>query len=509
MIIQLFSSFEKKTNSTKKPTGTVDKSVTGTLKEPCSVTNPTFKIERLSPDSSPDIYTYAIIPAFHRFYFIEDWTWADGLWECRMSVDVLATYKDVIGETSCYILRTNSSGTGTDAHWNPWISDATYPAHPSGTAETYEFTSPFVTAINSGIYIVGVIGSDDNNAVGAVTYYALTSSQFGHLKETLFGVDGLEAMGLIDPTDHQTWTATDMSEQVFKSMYNPYQYIASCIWFPVYPGSISGTPVTTMKIGWWNYSIPATRLDTLTGIFYDGVMQMPNHGQASTRGWYLNYSPYSEYTLYGKFGSVPVNPSYFQLDDGQYSYKYIVIKYTVDYVTGQCLVQIYSARENDAQSITKHLIHKTQFLIGVPIQLAQIGLDYIGASSTAISSIVGTVKDAMVGAGVGGVVGGIAGAIVGASSGIYNTLQSAMPQLETTGSNGSFINVNLNTVLVVITHSILWEDIDHKGRPYCFQNKIKFMNGYVQCADGDIDINCFDNERKLIHDFLTSGFFYE
>lgn len=508
MIIQLFSSFDKKTNSTKRPTGTVDKSVTGTLKEPCSITNPVFKIERLSPDSSPDVYTYAIIPAFHRFYFVEDWTWADGLWECRMSVDVLATYKNDIGESTCYILRTDSYDTETP-YWNPWVSDATYPALPEGSAETLTLSSPFVQYINSGIFIVGVIGSDNQDAIGAITYYALTASQFGHLKETLFGVDGLEAMGLIDSTDHTTWTATDMSEQVFKSMYNPYQYIVSCIWFPVYPASISGNPVTTMKIGWWDYSISAIRVNTFTGIFYDGIVEIPMHGQARTRGWYLNYAPYSEYTLHGKFGTVPLNSAFFELDDNAQSYKYVEVKYTVDYVTGQCLVQIYATRQPNTEYQQRQLIHKTQFLIGVPIQLAQIGLDYFGATSTAISSIVGTAKSGLAGEAIGGVVGGVAGAIVGASSGIYNTLQSAMPQLETTGSNGSFINMNLQTTLVILTHSIMWEDRTHKGRPYCFQNKIKFMTGYVQCSDGDIDINCFDNERKMIKEYLTTGFFYE
>lgn len=513
MQIDFYTNFEKKKNSTKIPTvggnnnPTSVYSVTGTLKEPCSIMNPVinFKGQPLSPNQIFSTH-YAYIPIFGRYYFVKDWMWNNALWEVYLQEDVLASWKTHIGESEHYILRTDDEGT-TNGHWNPWISDCLYPAHPSGSSETTSFTSPFVSSVDSGTYIVGVIGSDNTDAIGAVTYYAMTPSQFGNLKATLFGLDGLEAMGLVD--SNHNWTATDIGEQFFKTMYNPFQYISSCIWFPVSPSDITGTAVSQMKIGWWVYQVTAKRISQKIGTFYDGVNQIPYHGQAPTRGWYLNYAPYSEHTLHGKFGSVPINTAFFQLDDGQYSYKYLVIKYTVDYITGQCLVQIYSARENNTQSLTKHLIHKTQFLIGVPIQLAQIGMDYMGAVSTAVNSVTGTFKDAMIGAGVAGVAGGVVGAVAGTASGIYNTLQSAMPQLETTGSNGSFINLNLTTELVSVYHSIVWEDLDHKGRPYCFQNKIKFMSGYVLCADGDMDIDCMDDERDAIAQFLTTGFYWE
>ena len=514
MQINFYTNFEKRKNSTKRPDTSSGSStnvftVTGTLKEPCSIMNPVvrFQGQPLSPNQIFSTH-YAYIPAFSRYYFVKDWTYTNPLWEVILEEDVLASWRTHIGESEHYILRTDDKGT-ENGHWNPWISDCLYPAHPSGSSMTTEFTSPFQTSVDNGTYIVGVIGSDNTDAIGAVTYYAMTPTQFGDLKATLFGMDGLEAMGLVD-SQHQ-WTATDVGEQFFKTMYNPFQYIVSCIWFPVPPTSITGTAVSSVKIGWWVYSLTngAVRISQKTGTFYDGVNEIPSHGQAGTRGWYLNYAPYSEHTLYGKFGSVPINTAYFQLDEGQYSYKYIVIKYTVDYITGQCLVQIYTARENDVLSLTKHLIHKTQFLIGVPIQLAQIGMDYMGATSTALNSVTGTFKDAMIGVGVAGVAGGIAGALAGTSSGIYNTLQSALPQLETTGSNGSFINLNLKTELVSVFHSIIWEDLEHKGRPYCFQNKIKFMNGYVLCADGDMDIDCMDDERDTIARYLTTGFFWE
>ena len=508
MNIVFYTGFSKKKNSTKIPTlgsGVASYTITGVLKEPSSIITPVINFQTLNL-SNNYIFdsTFVYIPTFHRYYFVKDWTFNNGLWELSLFLDVLASWKTQIGESEAYILRTNDKTA--NGHWNPWISDAMYPAIPGGTPHSITLTSPFVSSVDNGTYIVGVIGSENSNAIGAITYYAMTATQFGALKNTLFGVDGLSAMGLVSGG---TWVATDVSEQFFKTMYNPFQYIASCIWFPVSPSSFSGTQVSSIKIGWWSFSASGLLISSKTGTFYDSVIEIPSHGQASTRGWYLNYAPYSEHTLHGMFGSIPINTNCFELDEGQYSYKYLIVKYTVDYITGQCLVQIYSSRENNTSSLLMNLIHKTQFLIGVPIQLAQIGMDYLGTATTAISSISGAVKDTLAGAVTGGAFGAVAGAVTGVSSGIYNTLQSAMPQMETSGSNGSFINVGLKTVLVSIYHNIVWEDIDHRGRPYCFQNKIKFMSGYVLCSDGEIDIDCTDDERDMIQNYMVSGFFWE
>lgn len=516
MQVDFYSNFYKKINSTKRPgTGTGHtesvQSVTGHLKEPCSILHPIISFQA-PPNVSypPDFYRYAYIPLFSRYYWVDDWSWEDGLWTVHLDVDVLATYRSDIGETTEYILRTDS--TDPDK-FNGSISDTTYPAMTDVIIDQTGFRNPFVTDEDQGTYVVGIIGSDDTNvtgAVGAVNYYAMTPSQFMDLKATLFGVDGLAVLGLIDTsTQPYTWTATDVGEQIFKTMYNPFQYIVSCNWFPVDPSTdIVGTPVTTLKIGWWIYTVSATLMSQTTGVFNDSVEMLPSHPQY-VRGRYLNHAPYTQRTLYGKFGSIPLDTSYFDLDNPNITapYKYLANIYTVDYITGQCLFQVFASRYADATN--RKLLHKTEFLIGVPIQLAQIGMDYIGTVSSAISSGGKIVEGAVAGAVAGGTAGAIVGGISSLGSGIYNILNSAMPQLETSGVNGSFIANSLSTILISKYYIIVEEDITHRGRPLCSNRRIDTLSGFVLCAEGDIDLCAYDSEREEVRKFLTTGFFWE
>ena len=495
MIIQLFSSFSKKENSTKKPTGTVDKRVTGYLKEPCSLSNPVFKIERLTQDASPADYTYAIIPAFHRFYFVEDWIWADGLWECHMSVDVLATYRDIIGASSEYVLRTDST-----TNFNGEITDTMYPATTDfSMRETYA-PSVFSSDLTVGCYIVGIISGGQTDAVGAITYYAMSSTEFGALKEMLFSDDNLQIMGIIDSQGQQI--VQDLSQEVLKTLYNPYQYIASCIWFPFPKSSITNkTDVSALKIGWWGYPLSGSRLYAQT-IEFGENMGIQAHPQSATRGSYLNYAPYTRRTLIGRFGTVVLDTAYFTSSDQ------ISIGYLVDLITGQCRATIEKTYTSGG-SLHHDVLAVRHFLIGVPIQIAQVGTDYLGTVASAIGTVGSAVGGAVSGFISGGVGGAVMGAISSSANGIYNTIQSAMPQVETSGSNGSFLAPSTHTALLEHYYQIVDEDITHKGRPLCEVKRLDTLSGFILCAEGDLDINGFDNERKLINKYLTSGFFWE
>ena len=334
MQIDFYSTFSKRKNSTLRPSGSASLSLTGHLIEPSSVMNPTVRIERLVTDGVPEVYTYAYIPVFQRYYFVQDWSWSEGLWQVSMTVDVLGSWRTYIGNLSEYILRTDS--TTTD--FNGAISDSAYPATTDFDIDQVAFTNPFVQNVSDGTYVVGIVSGDKPNAVGAITYYAMTSSQFGDLKEMLFGTGGLEAMSLWDATDG--WVGEDMTEQIFKTMYNPYQYIVSCIWFPIQYSSFVGTVIpsgtdTQINIGWWGFNLGGKRLSQYVGGFHDSVEMMPTHPNASTRGKYLNYAPFTKYTLYGKFGSIPIDTTYLEIGS------YLVNYYTVDYVTGQCLFQVF------------------------------------------------------------------------------------------------------------------------------------------------------------------------
>lgn len=492
-------SFAKKDNSTKQPTLETAKLVQGILKEPCSIMTPVIRIERLTNDATPFQYTYAKWVEANRYYFIEDWTWVNGLWEVRMKEDVLATFKTEIGNTTEYVLRTDST-----VDFNGEITDTTYPATTDIVSESYSLNNIFTTDLTVGCYIVGIISGGNSQAVGAISYYAMTSGEFGDFKEKLFSDDNLITMGLaiLDPsTGTLTPTITDISLELLKTMYNPYQYIVSCMWFPFGKSAIpSTTAVTGIKIGWWDYpTLTGNRLYAQTYELGNEQFAITAHPQAS-RGSYLNYAPYTRRTIIGRFGSVPIDTTLFSVGNK------INISYMIDLITGQCYCKI-SRRDETPTTPAEDLIAERNFLIGVPIQIAQVGTDYLGTAVSALNTI-----PQITGGAISGLVSGkgaIMGAIAGGASGIYNTLQSAMPQVETSGQNGSFLAPVNNTHVVEQFYKIVDEDIEHRGRPLCELRQLSTLSGYILCAEGDIDISCYDNERKEIVRYLTEGFFWE
>lgn len=494
--LNLYKQFAKKENSTKQPTNqTLTLGIQGVLKEPCSIMTPVVKIERLTNDAMPFDYTYARWVEADRYYFIEDWVWQDGLWEVHMKEDVLATFKTQIGAETEYVLRTDST-----TNYNGEITDTTYPCTTDFETKEYYATSVFTSDLTVGCYIVGIISGGQTDAVGAITYYIMSSSEFGALKEKLFSDDNLEIMGIIDSSGQAL--VTDLSQEVLKTLYNPYQYIASCMWFPFPKSAISNkTSVSSIKIGWWAYPLSGDRLYAQV-LEFGELLPLHAHPQSSTRGSYLNYAPYTKRTLIGRFGTLAIDSSYFLMSDN------LGISYFVDLITGQCRM---TARKEyyEGSLLRSDVIAERHFLLAVPIQIAQVGTDYLGTAVQAVGTVSSAVGGAVSGFASGGIAGAIGGAIAGSASGIYNTIQSAMPIVETTGSNGSFLAPSTNTCLLEHYLKIVDEDIHHRGRPLCELRQLNTLSGFILCAEGELDISCYDNERKEIVKYLTNGFFWE
>lgn len=492
MQITLYYGFAKKNNSTKLPgSGASSVTVTGYLKEPCSVMNPVIAIQNynfVNGTVSPVQCVYAYIQEFNRYYFISDWIWNDGVWNVRMNVDVLGSWRTEIGTMSEYVLRTDST-----SNFNPHVSDSAYPATTDFDIHEVTINNAFTNDLDVGCYVVGIISGDDVDSVGAISYYIMDSQQFGDLKQMLFSDANLQAMGILNQSGQQL--VYDMSTEVLKTLYNPYQYIVSCMWFPFPDSSIlDKTAVTSIDIGWWNYNLSGYRIYAQTTEFGENG-PLPAHPQAATRGSYLNYAPYSRHTLIGRFGTVAIDTSYYKLGNA------ISIGYLIDLITGQCRTSI-EVYESEGTGTPHHtVIAQRDFLIGVPIQLAQVGRDYLGAVSSGISTAAGAIGQA--------ITGNVSGAISTLSNGVYNTVSTLMPQMETSGSNGNFISPSSQTRILSQFFRIVDENIHHMGRPLYAVCTINTLSGFVLCADGDIDLACMDEERDRIRAYMIGGFFWE
>ena len=468
-----FFLFSKKRNSTKQPTPGSGTTFTGIeLKEDCSILNPIIKI-RVAGMTIPTVapvntFTYCYIAKFNRYYFIEDWIYTPGIWEGHLSIDVLASHKTEIGSTSAYVERSASSYDGT-------IIDKIYPANTNYDIQYASLDVPwYQIAMSGGTFVVGIINAAANT-MGAITYYAMTTAQLGYVLAYMFGNDIWNSSGI-----------SEISEGLFKSMFNPFQYIVSCMWFPFQP-TIFGSNQEQVYLGYYSTGTYAYKMTTVAIKRYI-TGTVPAHPQAASRGSFLNYGPYTDVTLYiPVFGSVPIDTAF--LNKGLYLYCPVWI----DPVTGECTIRI-SCCPSSTNVNEDNVCAERSGKIGVPIQLAQVMADYSHTIQTMQS----------------GLSGGIAGIIAGA---IGTTVQSALdakyPSVSTSGTNGSFITRVMNGLIVAKHARIVDGDDTDLGRPLMQTKTLNTLSGYIKCGEAHFASPCLASERAKVEDFMLSGFYYE
>lgn len=487
MTVTFYNGFSKQINSTKQPTGGTGYDCQ--LKDDCSIIHPRIS---LGGNFNPSGMMYCRIPSFNRYYFVSDWEWIGGAWVASLIVDPMATFKTQIGESSAYITRADTG------FFNETISDGMFPATTEFSVQTTRSnTIVWADTVSAGTFIIGVISGAADTA-GSITYYTMSQGQFSALKNFLFDPDFFKDVVGFPDVSSPDELLTSISPELLKVLFNPYQYIVSAIWVPL---GVSGSS-ENVKFGWWDTTVSGGRLSPgAVKIPLASVsLQLPPHPQAATRGSYLNYSPYSQHTLYfPPFGAFPIDPSYFNLHEQNMGT--INLDTTVDILTGKA-VCVIKAGSNKIGELTGQ--------VGVPIQIAQVASDMLGAGVTAVNGLANTVSGGVSGFLSGGVPGAIAGAIGKGAEALYNTIQTAMPQIATSGLNGSFAGLTDTTASLVSKYfRIADPDDEHRGRPVCQIGTIGDYAGFVQCAEGDISISGTAEERNTISSYMVSGFFYE
>lgn len=453
MVIECFSGFSKKPNSTKQPSG--GSSLTVRLKDNCSVLNPVFLINQYN-------LSHNYVRWGSRYYYIDDIVIVGNeLAEYHCSTDALATFKADIGASSQYILRSASS-------YNGRIVDNYYPATAQNTHEANIITSPFDK--NAGTYVIGIQGKGAAANGGAVTYYAGSAAALKALVNYM----------LDSPS---TYDVSEISTQLLTCIFNPLQYIVSCMWFPFDVPTTSGG----LSFGWWEASISGvSRVSTLewgTNLSFT----IPKHPKAATRGQYLNLPPYARYKLEaGPWGVIPLDN--FNLIDSTS----LVCNYQVDLMTGSGR---FNVKDRD------HLIYESTHTaqIGVPVQLGQNMFNQ-GALMGAGTNAINTIGSFASGNPVGALANGLSA--IGDAAALTQSVPSSV------GSNGTR---SFNNVFGIMADflDIADEDLASHGRPLCATKTISSLTGYVMCEDADPEIPCTDTELKEIVNYLNGGFYYE
>lgn len=456
-----FYSVSKAVNSTALPTGEPMAVYECRMLDACSILRPVILLN-VGSQANPTGANYAYIAEYNRYYWVSDWTVNRGQWVATLSIDPLASWKEEIGNTFQYVLRSSSES-------NPTVQDSMYPATSASTwTSAVAAENPFAHELGSGEYVLGIVGR--SGSMGAVSYYIMTPAQFDTFGKKLYG-------------DTSIYDVTESEISTFKTQFNPLQYIVYCQWFPF---TISkGSAQQYIDFGWWQLETPCYKIPSNPIYILNTVFALPNHPQLS-RGTYLNKSPFSRYDLiYGTFGKVPLDAS--GLPDT--SERTVNANMQVDLITGYSILTVTSPGGGTLAYASGK--------IGVDISLAQIAVDYKGAAVQAIQ----TVGAAIASSGASLLTGGL--------SGISNAIDSMIPQMRTSGSNGSIADYYIIPRIVCQFITIAAEDNERLGRPLCAIRKINTLSGFLQTVDTELQIPATSGEIDMIKSYMEGGMHFD
>ena len=519
-----FYIFAKEVNSSERPP------VANKLTQSCkangriNIVNPTISLQLGQGGvNSPAVYNYCYIQNFGRYYFIENWEWAGGLWTAYCSVDVLATYRNRIYDMTGYVVRSAHSYDGT-------ISDALYLGRELFQQYSLTYPAPWSNSIYSGRVIVGVAGT------GSSRYYRFTWTNFKR-----FIANMLSNQYVTDVVQNE-WQLDAMSEA--KSIVDPLQYITSVVYIPLNIGSTTGTMSVPLGFGhvgqyihgqdWECSEIPLGN----SSVTEETVMitNIPVHPMSNDRGEYLNHAPWTSYSLdVAPFGSIELDPSSFR--------GAIKLVYHIDWLTGSVILRIWGQKWEDNQ--WKNLIEMNVLKgqLGVNIEVGQVvakgmgWLDHVQHGANLISQVMGGITGGggtgamsenqlggvldMAGSSLAGsIVGGAASLTSGAIGWMRDSMLSKIPHLNSVGSTGSFVEYTTPIILSVKCIYPMHENREQRGRPLCKTMRLgdlaadsistdqQYHSGYMMIADPDVkNIAATAAERSMIVAFMTGGFF--
>ena len=574
-ITAYFYQFDKKVNSTKIPT-TMQPGDIGLAVELKDVTNlytPSLVISAsVFTDGQGNIknpmkYSYCYLPDFERYYFVRSWSWIVGRWECALEVDVMASFKTEIGNTTAFVLRAASQ-------YDADIIDTKYPTsmNEAGALQnsvSFGATTPWNTdiknaSITQGFYVISVTNSDIS-AIGGVSYYAMSADVMAELMNKMFSAP--------------TWmniTDANISNDLQKMLMNPMQYITSIMWIPRGLNTTGMTSTNVLPLGWWSLTLTGSfyRLDVGNTAIEFSISATPLfHPQydASKRRW-LQLSPYTTAALYmPPFGFIALDTTKLYLSST------IVVKVRIDVITGRGTLFITHKYKVGGVEYDGGIIYTTVSQVGVPMTIAQMAVNFdalssastwVGAAGVALATgglqdslkdlkngLIDGVRDvlsdvqsrtrrpagnpntmegrlkiglaqaqSMGQGGIGGLVQtGLQNALdsVGGGTSLLSSLKeiasdigstalAAAGTCTSTGSTGGFACLQEKPFIQYYFMLISGVDDTHNGIPLARSTKISNLSGFILCGNtDDFTASCTPAERQAVRGIMEAGFYYE
>ena len=461
--VRLFT-LSKRDNSTKQPTGNGTE-FSCVLKSGSGILHPTISLD-IGKTSDPSQYNYAQIPVFGRYYFIEEWYFENALWTASLKVDVLATYKTVIGNSNLYVMRCASEHDGN-------IIDTLYPAKSGCSFASETKTNPWSSNMT---YVVGVVSQ--NATCGSLVHYAMGRASFTAICQWLLSDVVTEDNG---------FSLDDCSLELQRSLVEPLQFIKTCVLLPVAIGDTHGTTGGFVTVWSWQTTQGGKVLDENSAIVKSYSFAIHKHPDTNSRGNYVNTAPFTSITLtVPPFGTFDIDTSV------TCNASTVDVTIRIDQITGKGTMTV---------SCNGIVLNRIESQIGIPISMSSVTRDYLGTAS----NIGGAVGGALSGFATGGVAGGVLGSL----SGIGNALQSIQARANTIGTTGSFGTLLGDFRLDHQFFRPIADDNTHNGRPLCAKRTLNTLSGYMIIQDGDVAINGTSSEDAQVRQYLETGFYYE
>lgn len=459
--VRLYS-FAKKTNSTKRPDASGGTVFNVTYYGEYDLLSPSLVFSFADNTTNPHLYNYVFIPSNDRYYFIDRWVYNSRFWIARCSVDVLASWKDTIASSTQFVERSASTS-------NPHIPDYNYPTSAKLTPTiTNPNSYPFVTSMNTGSFIVGVLGkhADPTAGEGVSWYYVLDSINFREFQKKLF------------------------EDTIDNGLGKRMEFITSCKWFPISPSSIT-TLANTVVYFPEGGSITLTSAPVMISSAYPKTIAMdfvlPNHPQLTTYGAFVNYTHTQRELQWPPVGVVPLDVSKLSDMVSQSDSRVpLRLEIDIDLHTGSGFFRVLSSGlvvTNGGASVC----------VDMPIV-------------TRSTDILNTLENS-----VGGFFSAWGDNLQGALSSIGGIAQSFRPQTRVSGTLNS-VAAFLSTRPVVRSDFsvIVAQDNERFGKPYMETTRISYLSGFVKCVNGEFSSSyATRTEIDEINNYLNGGFYYE
>lgn len=440
--------FSKRKNSTKRPTkqGTV---VPCFLKSATTFQNPTFILQK----PMNDMLQFNYAKWADHYYFIDSTTSINaGQTEISCTEDVLATYKNEIGNYTCFIERSSNQTTfANDTMYiptNDWVLSTRNVSHKE----------KIMTSTYSQQYIIRVV-----SRTGVASYY----------------INGDQLNNLLDYMYTESNFADVITDAITKLMFDPFKYIVDLKWIPFVESAFKNNNNEVIQLGFWDSGVMAKRIDENTVVNFSYSFAFDNPLYAITDFRYYNPS-FSNYFIKLPFiGVVALNP--YKIDES------VNALYQFDATSGLCNVFLQSKRV---------VFASYQFQLSVPVQIGYATTNIAQLTTSAVS---------LVGAGLQGNIA------QGISSGIEAGRSITAPEVSMLGTIGNISNILNNQILEFNSYACTSIDPDGASEGYAdgTVRYISGLSGYIKCRNASIEISGFTGDQEAVNNYLNSGFYYE